>query len=187
MIPPDFWYFLVSGFLLMLCPVFLIAFWQRGFFGAWYKTKISANKKVLLRIRSRLRDYYSSGFIKDGALTFKDSTKAQRTIIVPRNTEVFYRSFGVVCVDVDEERNCLFKLDGSGVTGFDAEKFDDIIQKALQKPSALDRKILIVLICVIVGLLLSLFSIYFTYQNNKMLKYLVVAASKAAPTIVAGG
>jgi len=188
--PPDFWYYVASGFILMLVPVGFINFWLRGFFWSFAKVKSSGGKLCLVRVRSKLRDYFRPGTVSDATLRYKDAIGEYRTVNIPEEddqknqVEVFYRAFGVTCIDIDETRNCVFQLDGDGVSGFDAAKFDSILQRALLKPSFGDKKLLIVLVIVIIILLVTFFSAYYGYKNNQMLQFLVNQSITAAQSRV---
>lgn len=171
MVSSNFWYFVISGFFLLLLPVvFIGSWWLKGFFWKYTSVKASQGKYLLVKIRSKLRDYYSKGFVIDGTLRFNDSKGNNRTVVLPNDRPFIYRVFGVYCVDVDEEKNCIYALDGSGVAGFDAEKFDDVIVKALAKEPLLDTKIIILIVLVCVVLLLLFAVIGFEYKIYSVLK-----------------
>lgn len=176
----DLIYFVIAGFFLMLIPVALIAGWfLRGFFMTFMKVKASQGKFLMVKVRSKLRDYYAKGFVIEGTMRFKDSKKNDRTIILPKDVAFIYRSLGVYWVDVDEDKNCVYTLDGRGVSGFDAEKFDDIIQKALAKPAFGDNKMLFVIIGIVIIILLLFIICGMEYQSYKMLKTLGMTAQAA--------
>lgn len=164
----DFIYYVISGFVLMILPVaFIGGVWLRGFFMPYIKVKASAGKRVLVKIRTILRDYYAVGEIIDGSLKFKSANKNSRTLILPTDKPTIYKSFNVNCIDVDEEKNCIYTLDAKGVSGYDAEKYDDLILRALLKP-ALHSQMLKIIVVLIVLIIIGIIAVgamqYQTYQ-----------------------
>ena len=178
-------YFLICGAALLFIPIVYIGnIMLKGFFWNYFKVKRSNGALVFVKIRSRLRDYYRPGFIIDNTLRFKDSKNNSRIVTIPREGEVFYRFQGVNCVDVDEEKNAIYRLDASAVSGFDAEKIDDIIQKALIKPGLMTQLLKIILVLVILLLLIIIGSVFFEYKIYAAIKAMqAVAASSITPGV----
>ena len=76
--------------------------------------------------------------------------------------------FGNTVVDVDETMNAASKTDYTAVTGFDAEKFEDLFIRALFKPTLEENKdklLLILLIIVIAGIVINAFLIFNVSQQ----------------------
>lgn len=161
----EFYYYVASGFILMVLPVaFIAGVWLRGFFFPFLKVKASQGRLVLVRLRGSVRDHYTTGDPVDGTLRFKVK-KDYRTI----NMEplAIYRSWNMNCIDIDEEKNSIILRDGQHVEGFDAQKFDDIIERALKKPNFDNNKQLVVLILLIIIILVLLANAGMTYQLYK--------------------
>ena len=93
----EFIYFLVAGAVLMIVPVFAIAYFQSGFFGKWLKTRSGRGKYVLIKARSKLRDYFEVGTIDGEFLVFGKKDNVRR-ILLDNNS--IYRAWGIACVDV---------------------------------------------------------------------------------------
>src|SRR4030042_3601616 len=118
----------------MVIPIFLISFLMRDFFFKFFKVKASMGKKVMVKIRTSLIDYFAIGEFKDGQLYFK-SHKDKKIINVPADAKVFYRSLGINWVDLNETDNSLSSNDYAAIGGFDAQKFSDLYERALMKPA----------------------------------------------------
>ena len=154
--------FITLGYVLAFgMAIGLVAFLQRGFFINFIKTKASRGKKLLVRIRSSLEDYYTIGEVSEGILTFKDITKEQRKISVEKGD--FYRSLNINCVDLDDDTNTIIKRDGSIMNGFDAKKFNNLLVRALTKPKDLNKEeklILILLFAIAAGVAFVGFTVF---------------------------
>lgn len=167
----EFWIFVLSYTAVMLISWGIIAWFQRGFFFAWLKVKTSAGRKVLVKIRGMVRDYYKAGEIIEGFLIYKiQGSKDKRRIVIAE--DCLYRTFQVVCVDVDETKNAVMKRDYSAVTGHDAEKQSDYIERALKKPVLFNIEQylkIIMIVCIIIGII-ALLSVFLQYQNGVAIK-----------------
>lgn len=129
----------------------LIWFFTGDFLSSFLKVKSSRGKFVLVKVRGNVTDYYRVGKIVDGMLKYKDSVKESKTLTW--NSLGLYRSMNVNCVDVDEESNNIASRDYSFVSGHDAKKTDDLMQRCLYKPSMLntEQKIILGLLIVAVA------------------------------------
>lgn len=132
----------------------------KGFFWKYVKVRLSFGKYILVKVRSPLRDYFSVGRVEDSFLVFKRRKNEIRVLIT---ANIFYRSLAVTWVDVDEELNAACTVDYKGVSGYDAEKYDDLLTRALMKPAIKSNfeKIVIGLLALIV--LLAAASAYLSF------------------------
>src|SRR4030042_1490743 len=128
---------------------FGINFMSSGFLTKWFKVKSSRGKFVLLKIRTIAGDYFSHGIIKDGFLVFKARTGQKRMSIGNQYQTAIYRSMGVSVIDIDDEKNGFVLHDWSKVSGFDAEKFEDLYTRALMKPQLMDKNTQIILVILV--------------------------------------
>lgn len=153
---------LILGFL-------MVSFIQRGFFLKFIKVRVSFGRLVLVKIREVNRDFYAVGEVLEGYLIFKQKKDIKR-ITIPREKPVFYRSMGILWVDVDNEKNSINTWNYENVAGFDAIKFNDLFMRALNKPSVTDNttKILIVLVCFVA--LLVIVDIYLVVKTGKKIE-----------------
>lgn len=144
--------FIFIGYLgTFLIALFLVNFFQKGFFIPFFRVKASRGKLVLVKVRSDLEDYFRVGEVNDGILTFKDAKKEERKVAIGKT--VFYKTLNVNCVDIDEEANAPVTRDYNIVNGHDAKKFTNLLKRALTKPKEMDNqeKIIMALLFVIVG------------------------------------
>lgn len=154
----------------------------RGFFWKYIKVRLSFGKYILVKIRSPLRDYFSVGRVEDSFLVYKRRKNNIRILITEK---IFYRSLGVTWVDVDEEINAACTVNYEGVTGYDAEKYDDLLTRALMKPAIKSNfeKIAILLLCgILLGSLAAAYLSYLGYNNSQIL---VTTVAQLKSTIVA--
>jgi hypothetical protein len=154
-----------------------LTFLTAGFLPIFLQVKMSRGKKVLVQVRSTTRDYFRPGEVIEGFLVYKFKKEWKRVALPP---DAIFRTLGVLAVQVDEEKNAVAKVDFSAVRGFDAVKWDNLLKRALYRPSILDQKqqlMLILLFVIIGGLLLIGFLLY---KVNGNLETLVVAKNAAA-------
>jgi len=132
----------------------------KGFFWKYVKVRLSFGKYILVKVRSPLRDYFSIGRVEDSFLVFKRRKNDIRILITDN---IFYRSLAVTWVDVDEEINAACTVDYKGVTGYDAEKYDDLLTRALMKPAIKSNFEKIVIGMLLLIGVLALASVYLSY------------------------
>lgn len=161
-------------------------FWKfilGGLLGPFFKVKRSRGKLLLARIRHPIQDYFVAAEISEGFLVFKDRKKEMRRI--PMVAGCVYRAATINWIEVDDEKNCIFKRDsGAAVPTYDANKTDSLLTRCLYKPGLLgDNFVKIVLVFVIVLLIAVLVVGYLTYkngQNTNAILQLLQATGQAA-------
>jgi hypothetical protein len=163
-LPPDFKYFVISGLIILFIPVAVIAWFQAGFFWKFIAVKASRGQKILIKVRTVNRDYFRAGKVNDGFLIYKSLGKQIKRIKLNEEQDPTYSAFGVRCIDVDDEKNCVFARDGKGVSLHDAEKVDSLLTRCLMRPTLGDQKIMIIIIIVCVIALLVLVNMALTYS-----------------------
>ena len=159
-----FYYAVVMVLSLMIAGALL-----KGFFWKNTRVRLSFGKFILVKVRSALRDYYCIGEVKDNFIVYKRRKNHIRVLITEN---IFYRSLSVTWVDVDEEINAACKVDYTGVSGYDAEKYDDLLTRALMKPAIKSNfeKIVIGLLALIVLLVAAAaYLSYLGYNNTQTL------------------
>lgn len=160
----------------------IIVYFQNKFFFPWMRVRASRGKKTLVRVLTMSDDYFRVGQIDEGVLVFTDRTKEKRRVTVPPSA--LYRSLGVNCIDLDDDRNTVFdRKEWRVVNGFDGKKYDAIYERILMRPGKKDMLMIVVLIIVIVICAASLYNAYLTYQLTGMVKSLGQVATN---TITAG-
>jgi hypothetical protein len=139
----------------MILTIFFLGFLQKGFLFKFIKVKLSFGKYVLVKVRSVIRDYYAVGEIMEGNLIYK-VRKNEKRLSIPDN-KPFYRSIGVMWVDVDEEKNAICKADYSTTDGYDAIKINNLLKRALTSPVISSNKdkimfAMLIGLCIVVGI-----------------------------------
>lgn len=155
-------------FIVLICGIFLISMFQRGFFWTYAKVRLSFGKYILVKIRSLNREYFTKGEIIEGFLILKDASKEMKRISI-RDSNFSYRCMAVQWVDVDEEKNCITKKDYETETGFDAVKYQELYKRALYKPQIqeLDKMQKIVIVLILIGIILGGVGIYMNVRTMK--------------------
>jgi len=182
--------------LCFLASPILLNILTKGFILAWWRTFRSRGKLVLLKIRNPADNYWTTAVYSNGTLEYKTRKRRgnpnpSRTI--PCDNKLFEnainRDWGITWLEVDDEKSVIFYKDmdhyKSAPTN-NPEKYDEIIQTALDKPSkqegmfdARTRDIIM-----IAGFILILIACYFIYDklgkmdNNMRLVYDSVNALK---------
>ena len=169
---------------LMLLSIFLVSALLRGFFLKYVKVRMSFGKLILIKVRSVLRDYYVVGKIQDGFLIFKKNKQEMR-IAIDAKLKKIYRCLSVNWIDIDEEKNAICTVDYEAVSGFDIEKFSNLLTRALTRPTVKSNEtkiIIVMLILVIVGILAV---VYLGYTNREMLQQLPGLINGAVQNVAA--
>jgi hypothetical protein len=176
--------------------VFFVAILQKGFFWKYLRVRSSFGKYVLIKVRTKIRDYFIVGWVKDNFLEFKDKdsqgVKIIKRISLP-DGNVFYKCLSVLFVDMSEDKNALLQNDYSAVAGFDTVKYSNLYERALTRPVIGDNKQLIIIVLLLVIAVAVLIGIYFGYKNSQIgtdiVAYLArtVGNRTATATIISGG
>jgi hypothetical protein len=141
------WVFVWS--LVMVGVVFLLNFFQQGFFIKYFKVKSSRGKKLLVQVETMTDRYLTVGYITEGFLIYKKRhSKENGRIVVPHGS--VYKALGIHWINVDEIKNAVQLADYSSVSGFDAEKIENLYIRAIQRPSATNKKIQVIMILLII-------------------------------------
>ena len=180
---------IMAAYITFLFLIFMGADWlSQGFLAKWIMVRMSRGKKWL--VRSWLLDgdvRYYRGQYDGNMLRYKDKDKQFRRIRV--HPEAVYRSYGVKCVEVNDELNAVRHVEGEPehegvvvrgifepVTGYDAVATDNLIVRALTLPKKLEKRDLIILLLILLIVGLAAFGAYMGYDTNKVVRSTIVAA-----------
>lgn len=158
----------------ILLTIIIMGFLLKGFMWKYLKVKQSRDKKFLIKIRGKQRDYFEVGEEEEGFIKFKHN-KTWVRLSIPNEGNIFYRSLGVNWVDIDDEKFSLSKTDYNAVSGHDPKKEDNLLERALTRPTVstnLEKIMIILLIFVLLGCLAAA---YFGYMNMKHITELTEA------------
>lgn len=156
----------------------LINFLSNGFLLKFIRVKASRGRLCLVKIRSVTHDYYKSGKINDGFLTYKDNEKNERRIALKPG--MTYRVMNVHSIDIDDETNAIINHNYEVKSGFDAPRFESLYVRALMRPSLLESKEKIIMILVVVAIIGIIFVGYFVYGMDQKIRLLAEAINALA-------
>jgi hypothetical protein len=174
----------VGYFVATLLGVFILNFLSSGFILTMLKVKASRGKKLLVRIRTPLNDYFKVGEVLEGNVIYKNRKGDKITMKLPKYTNAIFRSWNMNCIDVDEEKNAIVCVDFNPITGYDAQRFDQLLTRALMKPQAMNKFQKIIVILIIFGVIVAFVGDVLSYQAIAACK---VAVNNTGVGAVAGG
>jgi len=147
----------------------LINFLSAGFLTRFIKVRGSRGKLVLVKVRGVTDHYFRTGKVTEKTLIYKARDQKELKRIAVPDQSVFYRALMVWNIDVDEESNEIISpKTGDPQNSYDAEKYDQLITRALYKPALMDKneKILLLMIgACILGLIIVFFYVKSVDQN----------------------
>jgi len=160
-----------------------IGFLQRGFFFPWFKVRASLGKKILIRVRQVSHWEYFVGSWNEQDIIFGDKKNRKRVNNVTR--EHIYRSLGINWVDFDGKTwSILPTASTEAVTGFDPEKQESLVTRALYKPPLDDVKDKIVILLLILAIVGAGASAYFGYVNAQKIEAVRLAVESLSNGLV---
>ncbi|MGV8169219.1 MAG: hypothetical protein ACP5N3_04150 [Candidatus Nanoarchaeia archaeon] len=165
----------LSYLAVLLMALFVANILTKGFFFRYLRAKMGKRKgKVIVFFYNNLFYFEKVGTYREGWLTVKDRDKATRRIAVP--VDCTRELLGVICIDIDEESNNVLHRNFKTVSGFDAVKFEELYQRALNRSRLNDFKKQLQIILIVVCLI-GLFSIINIVMLNSFKKNVMVALS----------
>jgi len=181
--------------IVMVLTIIFIGLLQRGLFWTYVKVRTSFGKFIMVKVRSPLRDYFVKGWVEDGFVMynkhngFMDNSTIR--IKIEPDSHPFYKCMSVVWVDVDDDKHALCKSDYSVVSGHDPIKIDNIIKRALMRPtinSGMEKLMLFIMVIVALGVLVGAYFGYMSMAKVQALtEALPVMLKNMAGTVVGGG
>jgi len=169
----------------MLLGVGILSFLQRGYLLKFIKVKSSMGKLVLLRIKEVSHWSYCIGKWEEGDLIFKMNKEKKRLSNVESSD--LYRSLGIYWMDIDSKTwNILSVKEGNNKTGFDPEKMESLVTRALYKPPIDDVRNKIMMVLIVASILAGLISAYFGYNILNEMGTLTNAVNNVQSTVAQG-
>ena len=160
---------------------FICLFIAKQFLVSLIKVKLFSSKyNCLVEVEHPVANYYKPGKIDNGFLYFMankrpDNPKPNRIINVPQDlNQVTFKSFGTVCIRVDDVKNSILYKDGEqyrSIPGYNAEAVDELVVTALNKPSLEDGLFSpkMFQIIVIIAFVAVFIGIYILYKGHSSL------------------
>lgn len=146
----------------------LMNFLSGGFLIKFLRVKASRGKLILIKVKSVTDHYYKAGLISEKSLKYKARGQKEKKNITIPDGEILYRSMGCWCVDVDEETNEVITVWGEKIDTYDAEKYEQLVIRALYTPALMDKNekiMLLLLIACILGLAIVFFYVKSIDEN----------------------
>lgn len=174
--------------LVMVITIAILSMMMRGFFWKYIKVRTSFGKYVMVKIRTKLRDYFVVGKMEEGFLIYKHKKEEYRLAINFKENQ-FYKCVGVMWVDIDEDKSAIALTDFSAVGSHDPRKWNEVLLRALFRPSISDNKqkiILIILIVLGIGILVIGYLEYHNYASLRTLNQYIYTFAEAAKGTVVG-
>lgn len=159
---------LVYYIVVMVLTLLGCGFIQKGFFWKYLKVRASMGRLVLIKIREINRDDYKVGEIEGGKLKYTVKGKDKKLIMIPKNKPVFYKTIGITMIDIDSEKNAVCCVDYSSLEGFDAEKYNDLLLRALYKPKIDNNREKMIITCLVILLIAVAFIGYMLMQQGEV-------------------
>lgn len=177
-LPIEFYVYVGYGLFAMVAVTLVLNFMMGGLLRPFLEVKRSRGKKVLIRMRNNVQDYFVAGSVNEGILTFTDKEDNKRRLAMKKG--VVSRAATVYWIEVDDETNTFFLRDtGESVSSYDPVKIDSYITRALVRPGLFgDETIKYVLLLLIVVLVAVGVVAFLTYKNGVAIE----AALGALPT-----
>lgn len=154
----------IENAVIVIVVVGFVSILLKGFLWKYLRVRGSFGRLVLVKKRSVHRDSFEIGRIEDNTLVFKGAGDDGRVCV--KDQTVFYKAMGVTWVDFDEATGALSKTNYDGITGYDPEKYESLVQRALYKPSILANREKLILIGIGLLIIAVAISIYLGYMNG---------------------
>ena len=149
---------------IFVLTVIILSLLLRGFLWKYIAVKMSRGAKFLVKIRTPLRDYFEVGWMKDGVIEHKQYGK-KIEVSIPESFNPFYRCLGVNWVDKDEETNGFVKPDFSAILGYDANKLENLHERALTQPQLNSTNEKLIFVLLIVAIIASVAAAYLAFKS----------------------
>lgn len=150
----------------LLMAIMGMAFIFRGFFFPYLRVKASLGRLVLVNCRAVNRNFFRVGKVEESCLKFKKH-KQKIDIPIPSDINCFYRCLGVSWINIDDEKNAIILADMSSIEGYDAEKYSELLERALYKPSITDNKTKLILLLQLISVIVLIVILFMIVNNGK--------------------
>lgn len=156
-------------------------FWLGNFLSrglAWLVWRVWSTARkgsVLVFVQSLTIPYFAIGKISGEFLKYRPrgAKKGEEKLISlsrdPTQKSPIQRRFGIPYVETDEVTNNLYCADFSVISGFDAQKFNSLVERIAMLPKRQDKKTLLLLIVAFAILAVCLYTAYQTGHLGSMI------------------
>ena len=175
----------ISYVTVLVLALAIIGWLQKGFFWKFFAVKKSFGALVMVKIREANRDRFAVGKIVEKTIVFKVDKK-ERRIVIPDSGNSFYRAIGITWVDVDGDTSGVCKVDYSAVTGFDAEKYNNLYLRALYKPKTADTMERVIIALLLLVAVVAGIGIFMTISKTTELSGQIATLTQTVGTISKG-
>lgn len=164
--------------IVVVLAFFLMGFLMRGFMWKYIRVRLSFGRLVLVRVISLPSDYFEVGRIEEDMLVFKRVFTHRISII---DSTYLMRAIGITWAYVDGRTWGILNPNLQGVDGYDPEKWEHLLTRALFRPSITGQRekiIIILLVVVIIGLLAMAMFVY--HRTDKIIELVNVPSQVIA-------
>jgi len=174
----DLLLYMASGVIILGFLVFLLNFITKGFFMNFLKVRGSQGKKVMISIQSATDRYYRASNFDGEKFSFKNRT-GEKCLLNNTDPRAVYSSMGVYWIDYNEVTKSIVTPEGKSYPGIDLQKMDSLLDRAIQKPAELDKRLTIMLILSIVMIILVVGLGFILFQNYQILTQILAKIGSA--------
>jgi uncharacterized protein (UPF0333 family) len=166
-------YIMIGLVLAIVTFIGSLNFLMKGMPWAYIKTRMSNDKKTLIRVNSALDKYWTTGQVKDRSLYLKLRGNKTEIAISNITEEHYYRSMGVNCIDIDERGLFAYTKNQQIPKNLpDPIIFDSLLKRAMMAPSENQKQFIILLILIILTLCVAGFAAYKANQAVTLIQAL---------------
>lgn len=163
----------IAAYLTVITLCFVAMNWfTNGFLIPSLRVRLSRGKFILVVCKSIGEDFYRVGKISNGFLIYKDKEKEEKRIAIKNSTSVSHLGATKYIV-VNDEKNSILQADFSGISGFDAVKYNNLYLRALQAPDLQDKVIKIILVATVISAIASVVSLWLVYMQGVEISQIV--------------
>lgn len=166
-LPVEFFVYVGYGLFAMVVVFFGLNWMLGGLLRPFLEVKRSRGKKVLIRIRHPVQDYFLAGKIEENFLIFTDREGSTRRISMQKG--VVSRAATIYWVEIDDEKNCFFSRHTSeAVPTYDPVKVDNLLVRSLVRPGIFgDQTVKMIVGLTMITLVLVIGVGFLVYQNSE--------------------
>ena len=193
--------FVQAGYysIVMLITIIFVSAMLRGFFWKYVKVRTSFGKYVLIKMTSKLRDYFIIGWVEENQLKFNykkigDKKKILSSLPMPTGIKPEYRALGVNWIDVDEEKMAIIVPatpdQRALVSTNDVETTDQLLRRRIEEPNTNTSMEKVILVLVIITGAIALVVAYMVWKgnaNDQIILSAINTLKQSSPVIINGG
>ena len=164
---------------------------MHGFMWKYLKVRASFGRLILIQVRTPFNRYFSIGRVQDDFLIYKKENKQEVRLSITNEGIPYYRCMGIAWITIDEGTGVIDSPDFQAVTGFDQEKFSNLYERALMRPSignTWEKTLFVICIIILIAIVADIYLSYCGYNTARILQIkLAEWFAGAKGSIIQGG